>query len=256
MTRLINFTFLGLGAWLVATTLSTLSQTQRLRPVPTTVRALGTAATATVSLSLARLATLTGLGPAETPVAASEERPVRFEARLLGTLIDDEHPHQSLAEVVTPRASRGITFAVGENINGAQVVSIERTRVWVRVEGKLAFIDGSSLPFVASPALGPQSDFELTRGDLFKAISLYPSDASRPTLVAVARGVRVEIKPGSVYASLGIQSGDVIRRINGEDVASVVRHGPEWLGQLRRLSKIELELERQGTVIRRSYALE
>lgn len=260
MTRLINLTFLGLGAWLIATTMSTISEMQLLRPVPTAVRALRTAATVSASLSLERLATLTGLTPQEDRAAegSTDERPTRFDARLLGTLIDFERPHQSLAEVVTLRSGRGITVAVGENIDGAEVIGIERTRVWVRVDGKLAFIDASTAPTASA---GPvrqrsESEFELARADLFTAISQYGSDASRPTLVPVPKGIRVEIKPGSLYASLGLESGDVIRRVNGEDMASVIRHGLEWVGQLQRMPKIDLELERGGTVIRRSYALQ
>lgn len=266
MNRSIHFVFLFSGAWLVATTLSTVIEAQ-LPPVPTALKAVRTAAAATASLSLTRLGRLTGLSTAPpSSVQVTASLPSRFDARLLGTLIDESRPALSLAELLSPRAGRAMTYAIGEHIDGAEVVSIERARVWVRLaDGRSAFIEGGV--FQPQPvALGPvrqrsESEFELTRDDLFKAISQYPSDASRPTLVpvlarGVPTGVRVELKPGSMYASLGLQSGDVIRRINGEDLSTVMSRGLEWVGRLRSLPRIELELERGGALIRREYALQ
>jgi len=236
--------------------------------LPTPVSAMHKAAVVTAALSVERLSQLVGLPPpcdcAVPPVNESSE-PSRFDARLLGTLVDEGQPNHSLAQMLSPRSSRAITYAVGERIDGAEIMSIERGRVWVRQsDGRLAFIEGGA--FQPQPlALGPvrqrsATEFELTRDDLFKAISSYPTDATRPTLVPVHTqgqppGVRVEIKPGSVFATLGLQSGDVIRRINGEDLSQVRSRGLEWVGRLRSLQRIELEVERGGTVIRHGYAL-
>src|SRR6267143_6072836 len=65
----------------------------------------------------------------------------------------------------------------------------------------------------------------------------------------------LSIVPDSLYAKIGIQNGDVIRRINGYEMNSPDK-ALEIYQKLRDASRIESELERRGESLRKSYSIE
>ncbi len=60
------------------------------------------------------------------------------------------------------------------------------------------------------------------------------------------------IQPGSLYASIGIENGDVIQRVNGYEINSPEK-ALELYQKLRESSHVTIELERGGQAIRKEY---
>jgi general secretion pathway protein C len=72
----------------------------------------------------------------------------------------------------------------------------------------------------------------------------------------VANGFKLfSIRPGSIYAKIGVQNGDVIRRINGYDINSPEK-ALEIYQRLREACRVELELERRGQNQKKTYDIE
>lgn len=61
-----------------------------------------------------------------------------------------------------------------------------------------------------------------------------------------------QIQPGSLYASIGIENGDVITRINGYEVNSPDK-ALEVYQKLRESAHVSIELERGGQTIKKDY---
>ncbi|WP_237757855.1 type II secretion system protein GspC [Anaeromyxobacter sp. PSR-1] len=69
----------------------------------------------------------------------------------------------------------------------------------------------------------------------------------------VANGFKLfSIQPGSLYASIGIENGDVIQRVNGYELNSPEK-ALELYQKLRDSGHVTIELERQGQPIRKEY---
>jgi general secretion pathway protein C len=69
----------------------------------------------------------------------------------------------------------------------------------------------------------------------------------------VANGFKLfSIQPGSLYASIGIENGDVIQRVNGYEINSPEK-ALELYQKLRELPHVTIELDRGGQVIRKEY---
>jgi general secretion pathway protein C len=69
----------------------------------------------------------------------------------------------------------------------------------------------------------------------------------------VANGFKLfSIQPGSLYASIGIENGDVIQRVNGYEINSPEK-ALELYQKLRESQHVTIELDRGGQVIRKEY---
>jgi general secretion pathway protein C len=69
----------------------------------------------------------------------------------------------------------------------------------------------------------------------------------------VANGFKLfSIQPGSLYAAIGVENGDVIQRVNGYEINSPEK-ALELYQKLRESSHVTIELERGGQVIRKEY---
>jgi general secretion pathway protein C len=69
----------------------------------------------------------------------------------------------------------------------------------------------------------------------------------------VAQGFKLfSIRPDSIYTKIGIQNGDVIRRINGYDLNSPEK-ALEIYSKLKEASRIDIEVERNGAVLQKTY---
>lgn len=62
----------------------------------------------------------------------------------------------------------------------------------------------------------------------------------------------VQIRPGSLYAKLGLVDGDIVRRINGLEMTSP-EHALDAYARLKDTKTIVLDLERGGTAVRKTY---
>jgi general secretion pathway protein C len=121
-------------------------------------------------------------------------------------------------------------------------------------------------PTAPSPASGPgirevaEHTYELSSADVDAAFAR-PGELTRQARIVPAfrdgmpQGFKLfAIQPGSFFEKLGLQSGDVVRRINGQTL-----DGPdtalESFTRMREARFIRIELERQGLPIQKFYAV-
>jgi len=73
----------------------------------------------------------------------------------------------------------------------------------------------------------------------------------------VCRGMRfVAVKPSSMYAKLGIENGDVVRRVNGYEMVCDPDGALELSNKLRDATRIDVEIERPRRIVRKIYWIE
>jgi general secretion pathway protein C len=221
------------------------------------------------------------------PVVDMNAPPVRsgLRVKLLGTLLAGlpEWSICSLQDVVTLKSQ---TYMVGDLVQGAEVLEIERARVIVLNAGRREFIDGTpgdgamayapppTTPGVAaspvnngappSVAMGAgiravtENEYEVPRAEIDKTLSNLNDVAMQARIVpafkdGVAQGFKLfSIRPDSIYSKIGVQNGDVIKRINGYDLNSPEK-ALEIYSKLKEASRIDIEIERNGSSVKKTY---
>jgi general secretion pathway protein C len=187
----------------------------------------------------------------------------------------------SIQDVVTLKTN---TYMIGDRVQGAEVTDIERLRVIVINNNRKEFIDAtpgdqSGAPPVAAPVIsakavdsGPppsvalgagvkqlsDNDDEIPRAEIDKTLANLNDVAMQARIVpafkdGVAQGFKLfSIRPDSIYSKIGIQNGDVIKRINGFDLNSPEK-ALEIYSKLKESSRIDIEVERNGAAVRKTY---
>lgn len=245
------------------------------------------------SLEIERLSKLTGIKIPEPeptvqePTAASKTvddsaEPIKsgLRVKLLGTLVSADK-YWSFASVLDMTTQRSQTYMVSDQIQGAQITDIQRERVIIINNGRKEFIDnqpgdgsGPAPAFTPPPpvaaATAPNSglgsgiratsdnEYEVPRGEIDKTLANLNEVAMQARIVPAfkdgqAQGFKLfSIRPDSIYSKIGVQNGDVIRRINGFDLNSPEK-ALEVYSKLKEASRIEIEIERNGAPIRKTY---
>lgn len=244
------------------------------------------------SLELETLSRLTGIKipepepvvqePSATPAVDENAEPVKsgLRVKLLGTLVsaDNNWSFASIQDMVTQRSQ---TYMSGDRIQGAEITLIERERVIIINNGRKEFIDGQpgdgsapaptfTPPPVAAATPPPnnglgsgiratsENEYEVPRGEIDKTLANLNEVAMQARIVPAfkdgqAQGFKLfSIRPDSIYSKIGVQNGDVIRRINGFDLNSPEK-ALEVYSKLKEASRIEIEIERNGAPIRKTY---
>ncbi|WP_257458669.1 type II secretion system protein GspC [Archangium lipolyticum] len=245
------------------------------------------------SLDLKRMSDLTGVAVPEpeplvseptTPVVDPNAAPVKsgLRVKLLGTLVASDKLW-SVASVQDMNNQRSTTYMVGDRIQGAEVIDIERERVIILNNGRKEFIDGqpgdgaapvaSYTPPVTTPVQPPpgngmgngikalgENDYEVPRTEIDRTLANLNDVAMQARIVPAfkdgqAQGFKLfSIRPDSIYSKIGVQNGDVIKRINGFELNSPEK-ALEVYTKLKEASRIEIELERNGSSIRKNYTI-
>ena len=116
----------------------------------------------------------------------------------------------------------------------------------------------------AAPAPGSgvrqvaENRYDIERSVIDSTLSNLNNIATQARIVpsfknGVANGFKLfSIQPGSLYASIGIENGDVIQRVNGYEINSPEK-ALELYQKLRELPHVTIELDRGGQVIRKEY---
>jgi general secretion pathway protein C len=117
-------------------------------------------------------------------------------------------------------------------------------------------------PLAGTPGAGVRqiadNRYEIERGTLDSTLSNLNNIATQARIVpsfrnGVANGFKLfSIQPGSLYASIGIENGDVIQRVNGYEINSPEK-ALELYQKLRESSHVQIDLERGGQPIRKEY---
>jgi general secretion pathway protein C len=179
---------------------------------------------------------------------------------------------------------RSTTYMVGDRIQGAEVLDIERERVIILNNSRREFIDnqpGDGAGAVAAytppplpagpPVQAPgvngngiravsENDYEVPRTEIDRTLANLNDVAMQARIVPAfkdgqAQGFKLfSIRPDSIYSKIGVQNGDVIKRINGFELNSPEK-ALEVYSKLKEASRIEIELERNGSSIRKNYTI-
>ncbi|WP_279637165.1 MULTISPECIES: type II secretion system protein GspC [Corallococcus] len=228
------------------------------------------------------LARLTGLSlPSPMEVEPGPHLPrSTLPLRLLGTLVSQD-PRWSMASIHELSGGVARSLMVSDAFKGARVFAIERERIVFVVDGRLEYIDGASLPGTgptpvnahpgaAMPggsglgkgirATGPDTHV-VPREDLTEALAHLDELSMEARVVPAFKEGRpvgfklFSIKDGSFYSRLGLRNGDVLQRINGLDL-----DGPdkalEAFMTLREARRIELQIERGGVPVRKTFDIQ
>lgn len=244
-------------------------------------------------LELERLAKLTGLPlPAEPtvqeptePVMDMNSPPVKtsLRVRLLGTLLARKKKH-SRASIEDMSSQKTQTVMLHDKIQGAEVLEIQRAKVIILNNNRREYIGADTNdatpvamhPGTIRPMSGPavqepgtmvtgsnikaidENTYEVPRAEIDKTLSNLNDVAMQARIVPAfkdgqAQGFKLfSIRPDSIYTKIGIQNGDVIRRINGFDLNSPEK-ALEIYSKLKEANRVEIEVERNGATLRKTY---
>jgi len=289
----VTLLFLLLVAFLAARTVNSFIE-WRLAPGPA-VAAQSTArarpapvAAAPAQPNLERLAKALGLPVPQTDADVQEPDPEQLvdlnaapvksslRVRLLGTLVSSL-PNWSIASIQDAVTQKTETFMVGDKVQNAEILEIEREKVIVLNGSRREYInneagDGSAPPPPVAAAVAPaaasgtgiralsDNEYEVPRAEIDKTLSNLNDVAMQARIVPAfkdgqAHGFKLfSIRPDSIYSKIGVQNGDVIRRINGYDLNSPEK-ALEVYSKLKEAGRIEIELERNGSVLRKTYTI-
>jgi general secretion pathway protein C len=231
---------------------------------------------ATPMLDAAVLSRITGL-----PVETTEESEVKggsvrtpLGLRLLGTLRSAD-PTWSIASLLDLGRQKSWTVMVGDPVGDAWVLEILRDRVIIGRDGRREIIDlapdegflGPSPDRMTDTAAGKsgirsldESHYEVPRSELEAALTHLDQLANDVRIVPAYKDGQPEgfkliaIRPGSLFARIGMVNGDVVRRVNGFAM-STPANALEAYSRLRDANQVEIDLERNGSAIRRSYSV-
>src|SRR5262249_35990928 len=250
----LNLAAVLLGAYLTARTVNTVAATA-IAPKPALVQQAATApqpaSAQRTELDADKVARLfdvplpkpppTGELVAEPPRAGWNPVPVRSSLRgsLVGTAIADPARY-SLCQITNPELNETQVYAIGDKYQGARIYAVEKERVLIDNNGVNEYIDNSAaappnigVSPVPPPPGGPvaaggdgvkqlsENQYVVAKSEINNALTNLSDLATKARIVpsfknGVANGFKLfSIVPDSLYAKIGIQNGDVIRRING-----------------------------------------
>jgi general secretion pathway protein C len=227
-------------------------------------------------IDVAGLSRITGL-PLETlPERDASGGTLRtaLRIRLLGTLLSVDSAW-SIASLLDLTRQKTRTVMVGDAVEDSRVLEILRDRVVITRHGRREVIDLAPGEGVLGPPgdwmtdsarMGggiravDESHYEVPRTQLEAALN-HLEDLARDVHIVPAsgdgqpRGFKVfAIRPGSLFAQIGLRDGDVLRRINGFEL-NTVENAFEAYTRLRSANRIDVDLERNGSSIRKSYSV-
>src|SRR5438067_4148593 len=283
-----------LGAYLCARIVNTLTAAA-LAPKPALLQqSVGAAPSATPAaarfeLNAQRLARVFDVplpqAPAvsEAPAAVQKETwqstPAKsaLHAVLIGTAVTVPSRY-SLCQLTNSDTNESFVYTLGDKFMGVCIYEIEKDRVLIDNDGRNEYIDtgvaapsfqnvGVS-PMPAAPAASSsdvkqlsENQYVIPKATINDNLSDLSKMATQARIVpsfknGIANGFKLfSIVPDSLYAKIGVQNGDVVRRINGYEMNSPDK-ALEIYSKLRDANRIEIEIERRGETIRKSYSIE
>jgi type II secretion system protein C len=194
-------------------------------------------------------------GPADPP-------PAKVELELV-SILHARDPRESAAVLVGPRT--GGLYRTGARVGGAELVTIERRRVVLRVGGQLTRLELDAPRLLAGPPpIAPRSDeirctnreCDVDR-ELVKRLLSDPAPLGQwvRALPASRGGLQLAyVRPGTPIAQLGLESGDRLAAVNGRELGSV-EDMLRLYNQLKNATRFGLTVERRGQRLTFDYRL-
>jgi general secretion pathway protein C len=195
-----------------------------------------------------------------------------LNARLIGTVLDREGGYAIIEDGQTRRQE---LYRLHEQFKDGKLVVIERERVSLARPGKtevleLAFLErsGPLLPPPPAPAAPPapavaevnDNRFVVDQKELNNAFENMNQLLTQARMVPFfnagkADGFRIfAIRPNSLFEKIGLRDGDVLQRINGNELTDPAR-AFELFEQLKDERAIAVELMRNGAKQTLSYEI-
>jgi len=304
----VNLVLLFLAAWLSAKAVNTFVAVV-IRPTPRVDLSLPASMApreaAPIALDPQRLYRLIGMEPpavTEALSAAATARPqtcndptatpVRSDLRLqLVASVLSDVPRWSLATMLDLGSREARIYGVGDTVQGATLVGLQRIREERDITGNAfkivailcnggtkEYVDfdeaaggerggnvgvaplppprqygapGRNVPPMQGVRKVGDNSYEVSRAVVEQQLSNLSAISTQARIVpsfknGVANGFKLfSIQPGSLYAAIGIQNGDVIQRVNGYEINSPDR-ALELLQKVRETSHVVVEYERGG----------
>lgn len=272
---LINLSFIFLSALSLMHCLTESIEFALTPVIPKTTRRPAVQTDAPSSPNVSSLGKLTGLPWVPVDPAYSKQMPTepvrtRLPLILLGTLTGEPR-EWAMAAVLMTETHQVKTLMVGDSILNGQIVDIEQKRVRIHHDGVEEFIDTTT---AAPPAVSvprneataafatrlTENEYEVSQVQVQRALNRLDQLAQDAYIIPVshASGLSgfklVRIRPGSLYTQLGIESGDILTRINGYELSGPEKALEAYM-QLRDASRIELEFIRNGVTRKARYAI-
>jgi general secretion pathway protein C len=177
----------------------------------------------------------TSNGGTETsePVQVDQLSLTSLNCSLVGTMVQEEG--DGWAVIMDNDDSRQDMVTVGSHIKGARVVRILKDKVVLNINGKdeLLLMDMEESPETASAApvqrvssRGRVLTYNVSRSLVQQSLNDLTSLMSKVRAEPYFRGGRPDgfrlsrIQPGSLLTSAGFQNGDIIKSVNGRNIAT------------------------------------
>lgn len=138
---------------------------------------------------------------------------------------------------------------MGDVVDHARVLAIERERVWLERGGDRFFLPMTSAFVMPLSQPTPAVDATVAAADLEAAFER-PDELARQLMIAPRfdHGVRLlHVAPGSPVARLGLAPGDAIQSVNGVPITSI-NGALEAALRLGRAREVDLEIQREPRV--------
>lgn len=199
----------------------------------------------------------------------------RLNIKLLGTVVAEE---RSVAVVTISGSKEQLVFVIGQQMqSGVTLKSVEANAIVVDHSGKLERIEMEEGP----PSQGaggrspvgetrtksqwgtaPSSDNRtVSRSMLDEELGDFSKLLSQARVVPNFEGGKADgfiiqsIAPGSLYEKVGLQNGDIIRKVNGNMI-----NGPQqamaMLKDLQSAAHVTVEIKRAGSVQELNYNIQ
>ncbi len=192
----------------------------------------------------------------------------RLDARLLGTIV--MRPESLSMATINFRNEVGEYF-IGDKLDDGEIVSIQRNRVVLNRNGALEYLETEEETMArskvedetesASTIERPTKDrgiykksgneFEISREKLDSTLTdlnvILKQARAVPNIVnGKTQGFKIfAIRPNSIYRELGIQNGDVIERVNGNEI-NTPESALQLFQSLRTEANFSIDLVRRG----------
>jgi general secretion pathway protein C len=217
-----------------------------------------------VERDLFRTSTPTEAPPPQTDLAALEA--TKLQVRLLGTITSTGTRNWAVIE--DTRKKEEDLYTVGDVVAGASIKEIHRGKIVLNLKGKDEILLMEDVPHpggdddsVDVAVAETPASFRLRRSEmerhmmnlpqLMSQVRIRPSfDNGQPDGLAVTR-----IQPGSIFSEMGLQDGDVIQGVNGNEIRSV-EDIMALYRSMRQSESLALQVKRAGLQETLTYAFE
>lgn len=215
-------------------------------------------------------------GPRGAAAPAAPPPLAPLNARLIGTVVGDGTSFAIIEDGATRRQE---LYRLNESVLDAKLIEIERDRVALRRGGKTEYLEmalldrpaGPALPPIAAPrtpapqtssgiAQGGENSFVVDQRELEHAFENMNQLLTQARMVPFfnagkAEGFRIfAIRPNSLFEKIGLRDGDVLQRINGNELTDPAR-AFELFEQLKDERVVQVDLVRNGAKQTLSYEI-